>query len=147
MKGFNSLASAVYLAAVVVFAGALAGCSMDDVELNGGVFDALGINNKTKAPEPKMANRTGLIVPPNLERLPPPGAQPGSQFATASVDALDDPDKKYELSQAELQKQQAEYCEKHYNPNLEHVDGAASLVEGPLGPCRKSLLNAFKQKQ
>ena len=60
-------------AAILPFALAVAGCSADDIELNGKIFDAVGLNtSKTKSAEPKMAERAPLVMPPNLERVPEP---------------------------------------------------------------------------
>lgn len=119
---------------------ALAGCSMDDVEFNGGLFNAMGVGQKTKAAEPKMAARTGLVLPPNLERLPSPGEQPGG--APADLAAINDPDRANEVSREDLERQQAAYCEKNYHQAIAHGDRtSADLAEGPLGPCRGSFMS------
>jgi len=119
----------------------VAGCSSDDIQLNGGIFDAVGLSDagKTKA-DPKMAERAPLVVPPSLDRLPAPGeAPPPSEIA-----GITDPDAAKQKSRAELEAAQAEYCAKNY-------DGAkmrgeeADMAEGPLGPCRKSVLTAIKK--
>jgi hypothetical protein len=117
-----------------------AGCSMDDVQLNGGVFDAMGLNDTKKSGDPKLAERAPLVVPPSLDRLPAPGeAPPPSQIA-----GINDPDAAKQKSREELEKQQAEYCEKNYDGAIRRGEEAAS-VEGPLGPCRKSVLTAIKK--
>ncbi len=123
---------------------AMAGCSMDDIEFNGSLFKAAGIGQNTKAAEPKIAPRTGLVVPPNLERLPTPGVQPGSE--SAEVAAIADPEVKLNVSREELERQQAEYCDKNYHQAIAHGDRAtADLAEGPLGPCRGSFMSVFKK--
>ncbi len=77
------------------FAG---GCAMDDVEFNGGLFNAVGLGgNKVKAAEPKMAQRAPIVIPPTLDRVPEPGAPP--EAAANDVAALDDPDKKAQTTQ------------------------------------------------
>ena len=137
-------ASAARIVAAAVLLMAFGGCSADDVELNGGLFDAVGIGSKSKSTkgEPVMAARSPLVVPPNLERLP----QPGEPLATESADvaAIDDPDKKILVSQADLEKQQAAYCKVHYEQARAHgdIDGA-DLAVGPMGSCRGSVLNAL----
>ena len=75
---------------------------------------------------------------PKIERLPAPGEAPppGTQLATVS-----EPDVAAQRSQEELEKEHAEFCEKNYN---EH-DASTDSVEGPLGPCRKSILTAVKK--
>ncbi|MEO1266263.1 MAG: hypothetical protein AAFV26_11220, partial [Pseudomonadota bacterium] len=56
---------------------ALGGCaSVDGVELNGGIFDMMGISKSAlsaQSREKQMAARPGIVMPPNTERLPPPG--------------------------------------------------------------------------
>lgn len=151
MTLFQSMTRLTITARLTKAAGTLAlmlafgGCSMDDVELNGSLFNAMGVGgNKTKAAEPKLAARSGIVLPPDPTRLPPPGEQqPG---ADAAVAALDDPDRKYEVSQVELQRQQQVYCEKNYHQAIAHGDRTtADLAEGPLGPCRGTVMSVFKQ--
>jgi len=128
------------LAAPACLAVSVAGCSTDDIQFNGGIFDAVGLSDASKSSggEPQMADRAPLVVPPKIDRLPAPGEAPppGTQLATIS-----DPDVEAQRSQEELEKEQAEFCEKNYN---EH-DASTDSVEGPLGPCRKSILTAVKK--
>lgn len=126
--------------ACAVFVG---GCAGDDVELNGKIFDAVGLNSKTKATEPKMVARAPLVMPPNAERIPQPGLPPEDQSST--VAALADPDKVKQLNQAELERQQAEYCKKNYELAKAHGDDNADLATGPLGPCKASILTSLKK--
>lgn len=137
----SSRAYAAGAALLVVFG--LGGCSADDVELNGKIFDAVGMSSatKTKAKEPKMVARAPLVVPPGLDRLPQPGeAQPQA----TEVAALADPDKVAVNNQAELERQQAEYCRKHYELAKAHGDNEADMASGPLGPCRGSVWGQLK---
>lgn len=135
----------IRLAAALIAALAAGGCSMDDVELNGGVFDALGVGaNQPKASEPQLAARTPLVVPPSTASLPSPGVAPESTATDVTV-ALDDPDRKVLVSEAQKQKQQEEFCRKNYNPAVAAGDASADSVEGPLGPCRPSVLSAVKK--
>jgi hypothetical protein len=118
----------------------VAGCSMDDVQLNGGIFDAVGLNDTKKSGDPKLAERAPLVVPPSLDRLPAPGeAPPPTQIA-----GINDPDAAKQKSREELEKQHAEFCEKNYNDPMRRGE-EVSMVEGPLGPCRKSVLTAIKK--
>lgn len=129
----------------VISAVAIGGCSMDDVELNGGVFDSLGIgSNQPKSAEPKLAARTPLVVPPSTASLPAPGAPPEAVQSDVTV-AIDDPDRKIIVTEAEKQKQQDEYCRKNYDPARAAGDASADSIEGPLGPCRPSVLTAVKK--
>ncbi|MFX8676999.1 hypothetical protein ABTM32_23535, partial [Acinetobacter baumannii] len=64
-------------AALVSACFALAGCSAGDVELNGKVFNAIGSLTGAGAgdQEVKLAARPGIVQPPNLQNLPPPGTE------------------------------------------------------------------------
>lgn len=133
-----------------VLAGLLAislgGCGgFDGVDLNGKVFDAMGINGNSAPREPKMAQRSGLVVPPNTEALPAPGS--GQTTAAADVAALQDPDKVATVSQAEKERQQAEYCKVNYEMAKARGDQNADQATGPLGPCRGSVLTALQKWQ
>ncbi|MCK9910487.1 hypothetical protein MXD81_15180, partial [Microbacteriaceae bacterium K1510] len=48
---------------------ALAACGTDDIQFNGGIFDAVGLsdNSKAKSGDPKLAERAPLVVPPTLD--------------------------------------------------------------------------------
>lgn len=122
----------------------LGGCSMDDVEFNGGIFNAMGLNNQTKSAEPKLAERTPLVVPPTTERLPQPGVPLEAQAVDVTA-AINDPDRKAVVSREDLQRQQDEYCRKNYELAKAHGDNNADLAAGPLGPCRSSVLSAVKK--
>jgi hypothetical protein len=124
-----------------------AGCSMGDVQFNGGIFDAVGLSDsaraKSKSGEPKLAARAPLIVPPTLDNLPQPGAE---QAAPApALAAIKDPDATKQASQVELEHKQAEYCREHYEIPKQRGDDSADAAEGPLGPCRPSVLTSIKK--
>lgn len=129
------------IAALVGAAVAVAGCSADDVELNGAIFDMMGVGSNSQKPNKDVAMkpRAPLVLPPGVERLPEPGE------AIAATDAelltIRDPDLEKIASKEQLEQQQAEYCEKHYKPH----SNDAEFVKGPLGPCRKSVLTAVKK--
>ena len=119
----------------------LAGCGSDDIAFNGGIFDAIGLNDAKKTGDPKLAERAPLVVPPSLDRLPPPGeAQAAPQIAD-----IKDPDAEKAVSRAEMEAKQAEYCRKNYDDPMSRGDGSVTSVEGPMGPCRKSVLTAIKK--
>jgi len=122
----------------------LGGCSADDVQLNGKLFDAVGIGaNQPKDAEPRIAARAPIVMPPNVNRLPEPGQQP--EAASPEVAAMNAPDKKAEISQAELARQQQAYCQVHYEDAKARGDETtASLAVGPLGPCKTSIFTALK---
>jgi hypothetical protein len=119
---------------------AVAGCSSDDIQFNGGIFDAVGLNDTKKSGDPKLAERAPLVVPPSLDRLPAPGEAP----QPAQIADIKDHDAEKQKSRQELENQQAEYCEKNYADPMRRGE-EVSMVEGPLGPCRKSVLTAIKK--
>lgn len=125
---------------------ALGGCGgFDGVQLNGKVFDAMGLNSGGSSGDPKMAQRSGIVVPPSTGALPVPGSRPEGE--APDVAALQDPDKVAKTSKAELQKQQDEYCSKNYEMAKARGDDNADLATGPLGPCRASALTALQNWQ
>ncbi len=79
------------LGTVAAAALVLGGCSMGDVELNGKIFDWMGVSTASLASkkEPQLAPRQGLVVPPSVDRLPVPGSE---QEATAEASWPQDPD-------------------------------------------------------
>jgi len=132
---------------VIAFGLALgaAGCSMDDVQFNGGLFDAVGLSDaaRSKKGEPKLAERAPLVVPPTLDKLPEPGQQAPEP---AQIAGINDPDAAKAASQEELEHRQAEYCKVNYEQAKQRGDEAtADNSVGPLGPCRPSVLTAIKK--
>lgn len=133
----------VLLAAIPLGAG-LAGCAADDVQLNGKIFDAVGLNSgSAKSAEPKLAERAPLVMPPNYDRAPEPGMPP--ELAQNEVAALNDPDKAAQTSRNDLERKQAEYCKVNYEQAKARGDNDADSATGPLGPCRGSVLTAIKK--
>jgi hypothetical protein len=140
-----SPAKGVWPALAVCLTLGVAGCSADDIQFNGGIFDAVGLSDsaKGKSSDTKVAERPGLIVPPSLERLPPPGeaAPQSDQLAT-----LKDPDAMKKVSHDELERQQAEYCKVNYEQAMARGDETTALnATGPLGQCRPSVLTGIKK--
>lgn len=138
----KSIGKAALSVALATALAGLAGCGLDDVQLNGKIFDAIGLNSTgPKNAEPKLAARQPLVVPPGLNSLPPPGSGKVEQPSLAEIQ---DPDMKQKVSQADLERQQAEYCKVHYEDAMARGDNTADLATGPLGPCRGSVLSAVK---
>jgi hypothetical protein len=123
---------------------AAAGCSAGDIALEGKVFDYMGIgsNSENKGKEPRVAERSGLVLPPNLNQLPQPGSgqEDDGQLAT-----LDDPDRKKVTNKAELERRQAEYCKVHYEQAKTRGDTSADNATGPLGACRPSIFTSLEK--
>jgi len=143
------LAKGWALLAASTLALVVAGCSMGDVQFNGGLFDMVGLSDsakaKTNSGDPKLAARAPLVVPPTLDHLPPPGDETAS-IPDPKLAAIHDPDVAKVKSQAELQRQQAAYCEVNYSQAMARGDEATALnAVGPLGPCRPSVLNSIKK--
>lgn len=79
-------------AGLLAGAAALGGCAGGDgVELNGKIFEAIGIAGDpfAKRPEPKTQARAPLVLPPDSTKLPEPGSQStaGAPITTGSVDS------------------------------------------------------------
>lgn len=138
------LKAIVKMSFAAFMAAALAGCSMDDVQLNGKVFDVMGMNTSSVKKAPKVAERPGIVVPPDLSRLPEPGTGGNGDAQQPALADVKDYDSTRQTAQADLERQQAEYCKKHYDDAKIHGDQDAVLAAGPLGPCQKSALTAIK---
>jgi hypothetical protein len=143
---FRTSTKKIAAALACVSAAALAGCGLgvDDVQLNGKLFDAVGLNNKAEKTEPKLKERSAIVMPPNVAALPEPGVNPDRDIATGSIAEVRDHDETRQITKADLERQQAEYCKKNYEDAKAHGDNNADLAEGPLGPCRGSVLSAIK---
>ena len=117
------------------------GCSADDVQLNGKIFDAAGLNTGS-APKktPIMAARAPLIVPPGLDKLPEPGT---AAAASTGIEEIKDHDERTRVSKADLEKEQREYCKVHYEDAKIRGDQDYETAAGPLGRCRGSVLNVI----
>jgi len=77
------------LASALACAMILGGCG--GVELEGKVFDYMGVSGSRQQAEIQMSERPPLMVPPNVNQLPAPSQGPA--VATARQDWPDDPEK------------------------------------------------------
>jgi hypothetical protein len=132
---------------------AVGGCGLagiDGVELQGGVFDALGMSNsnKVKTADVKVPARPGLVLPPTDERLPDPNApQPQPQVANAAPAAGGeswplDPEANKAQRNAELDRRHNEYCEREIR-NAELRGDPNAVIIGPKGNCRSSIFGSL----
>ena len=124
---------------------ALAACAPGDVEINGKLFDAVGLGTSSlqKSKTPVLPERAPLLVPPSLEKLPAPEQANAGQAAQDAAFPID-PEKRSSISQSELQRQQDEYCKVHYDrPKALGDSVTASTAKGPLGLCGGSVLSAI----
>lgn len=137
------------VAASLALSSVLAGCGgFDGIELQGGVFDALGVSSsaqeKNKKSEPKVAARPGLVLPPGADRLPPPGAPPEAEQAQLSAgDAWPvEPEANKARAKAELEKKHKEFCENAIR-NARISGQSTNTVQGPNGSCQPSLFGGL----
>lgn len=85
-----------------------AGCG--GVELEGKLFDALGVSPSATAAsrkEPVVPERSGIVVPPRMDKLPAPGT---GQPALADGSWPVDPELKRAAEKAEKERKMAAYC-------------------------------------
>lgn len=116
----------------------LSGCS-DGVELNGKIFDVLGVSPAAmegQKREPKMAARAPLVLPPDVNRLPEPGSAP---TATASI-AQDpnwpaDPEQKKAAAAKERERLHLAYCRGEIQWKERVLNKDESAPRSPYGPC------------
>lgn len=134
------------LGAAVLAALALSGCGNDGVELNGTIFDYLGVSSAAQSQrnaEPKLASRTGIVLPPQLDRLPEPGS--GESAEGASQAWPDDPDARKAAAASESDRQHAAFCRdalwKARAQGQQDVQ-----INGPKGPCSPSVLRNWTGK-
>jgi hypothetical protein len=113
----------------------LAGCASDQVELNGKIFDWMGVSASAQASsrtEPRLAPRTGIVLPPDANRLPEPGS--GQEIDVAA--GLNDPDRKKAADAAERLRLHNAYCsgDLNWKDRAVRKDGSEVNVS-PYGPC------------
>jgi hypothetical protein len=135
------------LMAVSVAAVALAGCGDGGVELNGKLFDALGVSEASQRnakSEPKLRERTGLVVPPDTNRLPEPGS--GAAGEPDLNSQVSDPERRKALAAAEKARLHQAYCsgEANWKERVADRNASARAPTSPYGPCG-GLGEALKQ--
>lgn len=125
-------------ASALGLAAAVGGCSAGDVELNGAVFDYLGVGSKSGGSNnAKVPERQGLVLPPNLERLPEPGS--GALAAQQGETMPVDPEQKRVANATQAEAKHRDYCERAMQKARIMKD--LSPVNGPLGRCDKSIFD------
>ncbi|HVJ78909.1 MAG TPA: hypothetical protein VM620_13840 [Hyphomicrobium sp.] len=139
----KSFAKALLLVPAGVALLALSGCGYDGVQLNGKIFDVVGLNgDQGPAAEPKMKVRQPLVMPPSVASLPDPGS---GKEGRPSLAEIQDPDREKKVSQADLEKQQEAYCKTHYEDAIARGDASADSASGPLGACHPSIFTGVKK--
>ncbi len=125
------------LALVGLAAVALAGCS-DGLELNGKLFDALGVSEaaqRSSKSEPKLRERTGLVMPPNANRLPEPGTGAAGEPDLSSQ--VSDPERRKAMAAAEKARLHKAYCsgDMTWKERVGDRDAGTKAPTSPYGPC------------
>ena len=123
-------------AAVVVTVTLTLGACVDGLQLEGKVFDWMGISSSAldaKKSEPKMTARAPLVVPPNVTRLPEPGS---GKPADADLAALKDPELKKQAAAKERERLHLAYCRGEIQWKERALDPEkAGANRSPYGPC------------
>ena len=124
--------------AAMVGAGLLlAGCG-SNVELQGGVFDALGVSTsalQASKQETKLEPRAGIVLPPSTERLPVPGSAPTTTDVAARNGEfpMNPEDRARQTKDQQLAEHNA-FCEKAMIEAKAYGKDTRT-VTGPLGRC------------
>jgi len=115
----------------------LGGCA-DGIELNGKVFDLLGVSPaamEASRREPKLAERAPLVMPPDANRLPDPGSAPGPGGDQANWPS--DPEQRKLAAAQERERLHLAYCRgdiQWKERALKSKDGSGTNLS-PYGPC------------
>jgi hypothetical protein len=123
-------------AAVAVTLTLMLGACGDGLQLEGKVFDWMGISGSAldaKKREPKMVARAPLVVPPNVTRLPEPGSgkKPDTDLA-----ALKDPELRKQAAAKERERLHLAYCRGEIQWKERALDpDKAGANRSPYGPC------------
>jgi hypothetical protein len=138
---------------IVGAAASLGGCGggMEGVELNGKVFEALGVAGDGalgKKTEPKTQARAPLILPPDPNRLPEPGANANIQTGALQANPAwpVDRDAKRTADADAKKKAQDQYCKEDGNwKQRAHKDDIAA-ASGPNGSCQGSIFSVISDQ-
>jgi hypothetical protein len=111
----------------------LAGCA-DGIELNGKVFDWMGVSpaaQQANQREPRLTERAPLVMPPNVERLP----APGSEVAPAQMVWPDDADQRRVREAQERERLHLAYCRGDIQWKERALNKDSGAPRSPYGPC------------
>jgi hypothetical protein len=114
----------------------LSGCADTGIDLNGKVFDMMGLSpaaQASKKTEPKMAERAPPVMPPDFSKLP----QPGSGQAPVTQAAWpDDPEQRKVIALQEREKLHLAYCRGDMQWKERALDtNSIHTPRSPYGPC------------
>jgi len=118
---------AALLAAGFAATLALGGCG--GIEFQGKIFDYVGLSGDRQEPDPRLAERPPLLLPPDTKALPPPGS--GVAVATAREDWPQNPElvQKQIVKAKEAEKSKEEAANDPINPYA----GKPTLLDKWLG--------------
>ena len=123
--------------AITISAAALLGGCADGVEINSRLLDSVGLSTAALSarPEPRLAPRAPLVIPPSTQKLPEPGtAPPPSPDVAANGAWPKDKDLERAASAREKEVQQAQYC-RDGNWKERALDNDLGGTQGPQGTC------------
>ena len=119
----------------------LSACAGDGVELNGKIFDAVGLSGDIlgKKAEPRTEARAPLVLPPDANRLP----EPGSGAAPVVNQQWPRDAQQQRVAEAEARKQAHKaYCsDGNWKEKAMRDDVSAS--QGPDGGCHGSIFSVL----
>ena len=131
----------------------LSGCADSGIDLNGKVFDMMGISpaaQEARRFEPQVAERAPLVMPPDANRLPAPGS---GQTPVAELSWPDDPEARKLREAQERERLHLAYC----NGDLQWKETvfkkqAVGAPRSPYGACPTlisgaAINNAVNNKQ
>ena len=135
--GGSSQRLKLFVAAIGTVATLVLGGCADGVELNGKVFDFLGVSPaalEASRREPKLAERAPLVMPPDANRLPDPNS---TQGATDQANWPADPEQRKLAAAQERERLHLAYCRgdiQWKERALKTKDGSGTNLS-PYGPC------------
>jgi hypothetical protein len=121
--------------AVAVLIAVLALTACDSVNLEGKIFDWMGISGSAmdeRRRDPKMAERAPLVVPPSTTRLPEPGS---GKTTSEDVAALADPELRKQAAAKERERLHLAYCRGEIQWKEKALDPGYTSSKSPYGPC------------
>jgi hypothetical protein len=147
MRNTSRRLRAAFTAGAVAIASIVSGCGFDGVELNGAVFDVMGLSGTgAKAKEPEVAARPGIVVPPHVDRLPQPGQEGAVAAAPPAAEAWpNDPDQRKVADVGAVDRQHEAFCrEALWKAQAAGQDNPQ--IKGPRGMCNPSILRNITGK-
>jgi hypothetical protein len=130
----------------------LTACGNTDLELQGGLFDLVGISSdalQASSGEPKVAARNPLVVPPRLDRLPAPGTRAAAPAAAVQPQAwpVDPEARKVAMAKAAKDRRKA-HCQSSVIKDGEKVRGTEwfDKLSGETARCPPSWGHMYEKK-